>query len=188
MTGLVKYYRPELSDQNTIWSNIMLVTNKYVLFWDDFDIYSNFYPSEFDMEGHHFYWSEQAFMWQKAIAFGDSEIAEKILTMKPDINTALECKNLGRKVSGFDSLRWDEISFAAMKKALHEKFTQDSFLHDQLIETGNLILVEASPYDKIWGIGLSENDPDAQDETKWKGSNLLGKVLMEVREELMPSG
>lgn len=162
----------------------MLTTDKYLLFWGDEDIYSNFYPAEFDMYGIHFYWSEQAFIYQKAMRFNDIETADKILAMNPVANQPIDCKKLGRLVKNFDEVVWFSTSYNAMVDACYAKFSGNKLLREQLLATGDLILVEASPYDKIWGIGLSETDPDVQDESKWKGTNLLGKALMQVRDEL----
>jgi len=162
----------------------MITTDKYVLFWGEEDIYSNFYPAQFDMEGHHFYWSEQSYMWLKAISFSDTETANDILKMCNVNNTPIQCKKLGRQVKNFDPEVWKLKCIPAMYLAVQHKFAQNSWLSKQLLDTENKVLVEASPYDKIWGIGLAEGDPEAQDESKWKGTNLLGKVLMDVRKEL----
>ena len=162
----------------------MKTTDDYVLFWGDEDIYSNFYPCEFTLNDHKYHWSEQAFMYLKAITFSDVEIAKEISEMHPDKNTPLQCKKLGRKIKNFNDMIWNNLSSEVMYNACYAKFSQNKLLSDQLLNTGNRIIVEASPYDKIWGIGLSETDPDALDKTKWKGQNLLGEVLMRVRSNL----
>ena len=162
----------------------MITTDKFVLFWGDQDIYSNFYPAEFEMEGNHFYWSEQAFMWLKAVTFGADDIANELLAMTPEKHTPLECKKLGSRIKNFDDIIWTAKSYDAMVTAVYKKFSQNPTLLKQLLDTNDRILVEASPYDKIWGIGMSETDKDAQDVSNWKGQNLLGKVLMDVRKEL----
>ena len=162
----------------------MITNDKFVLFWGDEDIYSNFYPAEFEMEGNHFYWSEQAFMWIKAVTFGAHDIATEILDMTPAKNIPLDCKKLGRRIKNFDDTIWTAKSYDAMVTAVYKKFSQNPILLQQLLDTNDRILVEASPYDKIWGIGMSEQHADAQDMSKWQGQNLLGKVLMDIRKEL----
>ena len=119
-------------------------------------------------------------MWSKAILFEDFEVAERILKVGDDPATA---KKLGRAVKGFNAARWDSVRYEIMKEGLTLKFTQNPPLKEALISTGDAVLVEASPYDKIWGIGMSEVSAIKAGESKW-GQNLLGKALMEVRESL----
>lgn len=158
----------------------MKIINNYIFFWADNDIYSNFYPSKFYYKEHNFLFSEQCFMYLKALEFKDFEIAEKILnTYKP-----LDCKKLGRAIKNYDDIFWSKIREEKMFDACYSKFSQNSSLRKNLIETENKILVEASPYDKIWGIGLDENNPKILEPNNWNGLNLLGKVLMRVRDIL----
>ena len=167
----------------------MKVTNKHILFWGEWP--SNWYRAEFDAEmmvnGEkktlHFYNSEQYFMFVKAIVFSDYETAEKILGTK-DPRMA---KTLGREVKGYDDKVWNEMRYKVMVDANKAKYSQNEELK-QLITSEEFKgkgYVEASPLDRIFGIGLSENDPLADDETKWKGQNLLGKALDEVRNWLL---
>lgn len=119
-------------------------------------------------------------MWEKARYFGDEEMAELILhTQNPK-----EAKALGRKVRGFDAERWMIGSYVVMMAVNYPKYNQNPKLKEKLLATGDKTLVEASPYDKIWGIGLSEDDDRCLDEHLWQGMNLLGKALMEVRYQL----
>lgn len=157
------------------------ITDKYVFFWDS--ELSNWhecrYPN-FKYKGLIFYNSEQAFMWEKAIFFNDMKIAKQIVE-NPD---PARCKLLGRKVRGFNAFKWSEVSYDIMVAVNLAKFNQNSRLKHTLISTGDRIIVEASPYDQIWGIGLHWRDDNCLDENKWKGQNLLGKALMEVRRKL----
>jgi hypothetical protein len=162
----------------------MITTDKYVLFWGDQDIYSNFYPVEFEISGHHFYWSEQAFMWLKALWFADHDLAQTLLLLAPPNNKPIHAKKIGRTIKGFNEEEWAKVREECMFRACLAKFQQNVKLSEQLLNTGDRVLVEASPYDKIWGIGLAEDNADAQDPDKWQGLNLLGKVLMNVRHEL----
>lgn len=121
--------------------------------------------------------TEHMYMWLKAEYFKDFDIAAKILKA----NTAREAKEFGRQVKGYNDKDWAEVRYFEMMTANILKFTQNSELKASLIATGDKILVECNPKDPVWGIGLSENDPLILDESNWKGQNLLGKVLMEVR-------
>ena len=123
---------------------------------------------------------EQFMMEKKAQLFGDETIRKQILEgQTPD-----QFKVLGRKVQGFDQELWDRAKHPIVLNGNWCKFSQNRRLRDFLLSTGDSILVEASPYDTIWGIGLSADSPDAQNPWKWRGQNLLGFALMEVRDEL----
>lgn len=171
----------------------MRETDTHVFFWGG--ELSNWYDCQFKYKGLTFYNSEQAFMWEKAMYFDDIEMADKILKT-PDPR---ENKKLGRRVRKFDAEAWAIASYPVMiavnlaKYRQGEKSKDIKYVHSRrarkvLLETGNKIIVEASPYDKIWGIGLSQHNDDCLDESKWQGMNLLGKALMEVREILQDEG
>lgn len=149
-----------------------------ILFWSG--PFSNFYPTHFTLQDASWYTTEQYFMWRKAIYFEDYKIADKIGNEKDPAT----CKWLGRHVEGFNIDSWSKVCKMIMFEGCFAKFTQNEWLKNKLLQTGNKILVEASPYDIIWGIGLGENDPGAYDESRWRGQNLLGKVLMNVRDNL----
>lgn len=151
------------------------VTPTHVYFWNG--PYSNWHPKRFEYEGHIFENSEQAFMWKKAMFFGDTKIAEQVLnTPNPRENKAL-----GRKVKNFDAYKWTQASYGIMVEVNMAKWAESS---EDLLSTGDLILVEASPKDLIWGVGYAPFDKEVLDEKNWKGQNLLGKALMEVRTKL----
>lgn len=95
-----------------------------------------------------------------------------------------QIKALGRKVRGFDQKVWDKFKYAIVLLGNWCKFSQNRNLREFLLSTGNSVLVEASPYDNIWGIRLAASSPEAQNPMKWRGQNLLGFALMEVRDEL----
>ena len=154
------------------------ITDKYVFFWGS--EFSNWFECDFTYKLHKFKNSEQAFMWEKAIYFGDKETAEKILvTPSPNQN-----KKLGRKVKNFNAEEWLRVGYDIMVAVNMAKFEQNEKLRQILLSTEDRIIVEASPYDTIWGIGLYWEDDRVLDENKWRGQNLLGKALMEVREKL----
>ena len=153
----------------------MRTTDTHIFFWGG--ELSNWYPCIFMVEDKRFNNSEQAFMWLKAKFFKDEEIATAILA---ETNPRY-AKALGRKVKGFQAEPWMVNGYLFMIEANHAKFTQNEDLKEILLSTGDKTLVEASPYDKIWGIGLHWENDDVLDETKWQGMNLLGRALMEVR-------
>ena len=119
-------------------------------------------------------------MHQKALTFGDTIIAKMIL----ESSDPKEQKALGRKVSGFNKDKWDDVCIGIVFKGNLAKFSQNELLKKTLLSTDDKILVEASPYDKIWGIGLAEDHPDVEDPSKWKGLNLLGWSITMVKKEL----
>jgi hypothetical protein len=119
-------------------------------------------------------------MWEKAVFFGDMTIAALILkTPSPS-----QCKKLGRIVLNFKAEVWLREGYAIMIAINMAKFSQNLKLKAILLSTEDKILVEASPYDTIWGIGLYHGDDKVLDEKNWKGQNLLGKALMCVRDEI----
>lgn len=160
----------------------MRVTDKYVFFWGG--ELSNFHPCsiEFTYGGREIKCisSEQFFMFWKAVTFNDHETAELILKAE----NPKEAKKLGRKVKDFNDDTWNLKKEDVMRVALYKKFMQNKELKDFLLnpEFDNKTFVEASPYDKIWGVGMGEDDPLIDDERNWKGQNLLGKWLTWVRE------
>ena len=123
---------------------------------------------------------EQYMMAEKARIFGDEEIARQIMdeTMQDKI------KGLGRKVKNFDENIWNEVKYHIVLTGNYYKFSQNKQLRQVLLSTGESILVEASPLDMIWGIGIDANNENAYHPEKWNGSNLLGFALTEVREEI----
>jgi ribA/ribD-fused uncharacterized protein len=154
------------------------ITNKYVFFWGS--ELSNWFECRFRYKGITFFNSEQAFMWEKAVYFGDMKVAEEILkTPSPSY-----CKALGKTVKNFDAAKWLPKGYEVMVAVNLAKFNQNSRLKHTLISTDNKIIVEASPYDTIWGIGLGSEDDRCLDESQWRGQNLLGKALMDVRKKL----
>ena len=121
--------------------------------------------------------AEQYMMSEKAALFGDNETREKILSIDDPANI----KELGRKVKGFDDSTWMKNREKIVFLGNLAKFQQNLPLKKFLISTRETILVEASPYDTIWGIGTKANDPAAENPLYWKGINLLGFILMDIR-------
>lgn len=141
---------------------------------------SQWFSCDFTIDGFTYHTAEQYMMCQKAKLFNDEDIFKRIL----QANHPSEFKNLGRLVKGFDQSIWNEHKFQIVVNGNMAKFSQNESLREYLVNTGDRVLVEASPYDKVWGIGLSANEPNIENPHIWKGSNLLGFALMKVRGSL----
>ncbi|MBO3752442.1 NADAR family protein [Streptosporangiaceae bacterium NEAU-GS5] len=141
---------------------------------------SQWWPCAFTVDGTRFATAEHYMMWRKALLFGDSATAEQILAA-PHPHAA---KTLGRTVSGFDEEAWNACRYDIVVAGNLAKFGQHAELGAYLLGTGDRILVEASPVDRVWGIGLTRDDPAAGDPGRWKGLNLLGFALMQARAHL----
>lgn len=141
--------------------------------------FSQWWKSGFLSYGVPYCCMEQYMMAQKAELFGDKEIQKQIIAC----DDPAEIKKLGRRVRKFDASVWDQAKYSIVLNGNWKKFSQNPQLRDFLLNTGDQILVEASPYDTIWGIGLSA-DQAAAGPQSWRGENLLGFALMEVRDEL----
>ena len=141
---------------------------------------SNWYVSSFTVNKIRFSSMEQYMMYQKAVRFGDKEIAAQILCC----NEASRIKELGRLVSGYDENQWNGVRQIVVYEGLLAKFSQNEELKEKLKATGSALLAECAVKDRIWGIGLSMKNPDRFERTKWKGQNLLGYALMMVRDRL----
>ncbi|MDR0434050.1 MAG: NADAR family protein [Gracilibacteraceae bacterium] len=158
----------------------------YVFFWQpdknylSTNCFSQWQKSNFIVEGKHYNCAEQYMMGQKALIFNDLETFEKILSA----NHPKQMKSLGREVKNFDSNEWDNVKYSIVLNGNFYKFTQNEEMLKILLSTGDKILVEASPFDKIWGVGLSEDNKSINNPNYWKGQNVLGFALMEVRDEI----
>ncbi|MFC9897924.1 NADAR family protein [Nocardia sp. NPDC127579] len=145
---------------------------------------SQWWPAEFTVGDNTFRSAEHYMMWGKAMLFDDTDTAARILAVKHPS----QAKSLGRKVRGFDENAWSAARFDIVVTASVAKFGQHEPLADYLLRTGERVLVEASPVDRIWGIGLAADDPRADDPARWRGSNLLGFALMAARDQLRAAG
>ena len=141
---------------------------------------SNWYLSEFELDGIRYSSIEQYMMYCKAKCFGDEEIAKEIL----EVTDVAHIKALGRLVKNYNDHHWNGVRQIVVFKGLYAKFMQNPDLQKCLLETGDMLLAECAVRDRIWGIGLSMNDPDRSERSKWRGENLLGYTLMMVREEI----
>ena len=125
---------------------------------------------------------EQWMMWKKARRYGDEEAALRIMAT----SDPAEMKRIGRQVKNYDHRDWCNVRYDIVLRGVKAKFMQNHSMLGSLLDTNDQILAEAATYDRVWGIGLHRTDPDTQDPKKWKGLNLLGKALMETRDELLP--
>ena len=147
---------------------------------EDYGFLSNWYLSDFQIDGITFTSMEQYMMYKKAVCFKDENIAKQILAEK---NVA-KIKELGRLVSGYDEHIWNGVRQIIIYEGLLAKFSQNEFLKSRLLDTKNSILAECAVKDRIWGIGLSMTDSKRLMPTEWQGQNLLGYALMLVRDRL----
>lgn len=138
---------------------------------------SNWYLSDFSLGSIQYSSMEQYMMYQKALLFGDMEIAEQIL----DTVNVGKIKALGRSVRNYEDILWNGMRQIIVYQGLIEKFQQNNVLKEKLLATQNHILAECAVQDRIWGIGLSMKDERRLDLNKWQGQNLLGFSLMRVR-------
>lgn len=160
--------------------------SQYIFFWSEKNTYgfmSNFYPCTFKENSYTYNCSEQYFMKKKQELFDPTN--EQLANAIMNTSDPKEIKKYGRAVKNYNETIWNTHRFNAMLNANKLKFSSNPNLREQLLETGNKILVEASPYDNIWGIGLDKKDALTLEPDKWPGQNLLGKVLMEVRDEFI---
>ena len=157
---------------------------EYLFFWghSQKDVltkacFSQWYPASFVVDGVMYPTAEHWMMAEKARLFDDQKTLALILEAK----TPKDAKSLGRRIKLFDHAKWEARRFDAVVEGNLAKFGQNKDLLSFLLATGDKVLVEASPNDAIWGIGMSESDPAALSPLTWKGINLLGFALMEVR-------
>jgi ribA/ribD-fused uncharacterized protein len=154
--------------------------SRFEFFFTEASPFSQWYRCKFTVGENTFNCAEQYMMHGKALLFADVETAANILAA----DHPRQHKALGRKVKPFDDAAWKRERVAIVRAGNHAKFTQNADLLEKLLGTKGT-LVEASPYDKIWGIGLAATDPRANDPAQWKGQNLLGKILSELRDQLL---
>lgn len=157
----------------------MKITDKHVFFWNG--IYSQWHKAPMTIDKIEYNSCEQYMMHQKALLFGDSEIAELILT-EPNPKAQ---KSYGRMIKGFDKATWDKNCLAIVYEGNLAKFSQNPDLKEQMLSTENRIFVEASPLDGIWGIDLAEDAESIDDPSYWQGLNLLGQALTLVKAKLL---
>ena len=163
---------------------------KYIFFWGhktelactSKSCLSQWWPAPFTVGELTYPTAEHWMMVKKADLFDNANLIPKILA-NPEPGAA---KALGRKVTGFDQKIWNAAKFDLVVQGSIHKFCQNPDIGDFLMGTGGRILVEASPVDRIWGIGMDQNHPDIDNPALWKGENLLGFALMTARDQVEP--
>ena len=163
---------------------------KYLFFWGhtppadghiNESCFSQWWMDRFTVDGTEYTCAEQFMMAEKARMFGDGEMLSMILKARHP----KEMKAYGRAVKNFDQDKWDGACYEIVKRGNLAKFSQNPELWDYLKSTKRRILVEASPRDRIWGIGMGKSNPDAECPVKWRGTNFLGFSLTEDRDLLL---
>lgn len=166
------------------------IPDNFVYFWGHQEkggritkaCFSQWYPCYFVIDGIRYNCAEQYMMAEKARLFKDEETRKKIL----QATDPMKMKKLGREVQNFDAEKWDAVSGDVVVRGNIAKFSQNEELLDFLLFTDDQILVEASPYDTIWGIGMRKEEAERVTPHMWRGKNKLGFALMEVRDVLKP--
>lgn len=158
------------------------MSENYTFFWDG--PFSQWESSDFELDGVEYNCAEQYMMAEKARLFGDEETLEQIM----DSDDPATQKKLGRLVQDFDQGIWEEDEDNGYPRCWNivwrgnmAKFSQNPHLLQELLATKDTVLVECSPTDCIWGIGLRESDPGVENPANWRGTNWLGEVLTVVR-------
>ncbi|EPY09815.1 NADAR family protein [Paenibacillus sp. chi10] len=166
---------------------------KYLFFWGhtppadgsiNQSCFSQWWTASFTVDGHKYSCTEQYMMAEKARLFGDNEMLEAIMNAKHP----KQMKAFGRAVKRFDNEVWSRECYDIVKRGNFAKFSQNEELCAFLKASKQRILVEASPVDRIWGIGMAKDHPDVENPMKWRGDNLLGFALTEVRDQLLANG
>lgn len=170
-----------LSGGDIVWYKSNCLNEKYYFFYETKHPFSQWHKSKFQVDGLTYNSAEQFMMYGKAKLFGDIEIADKIMISK----NVREQKSLGRRVKNFDLETWNKNVLDIVYRGNKAKFEQNTEYLNLLLSTKGTTIVEASPTDNVWGIGLTADDNDANDILKWKGTNWLGIVLTELRQDFL---
>lgn len=180
--GQLKYMREQFIAQGKSFSH-----KQILCFWKPDTnaliskaCFGQWQPSPFAVDADEYACAEQFMMAEKAMLFGDEAMRRKILAT--DQPKAM--KAFGQKVQNFEQSLWDQLKATIVLQGNYYKFAQNPQMRDFLLATGDKLLIEASPLDRIWGVGLAEDNPNILNPATWRGQNLLGFVLMEVRDEL----
>ena len=153
---------------------------KFTTFFNSSSPFSEWHHCRFRVDGITYTSMEQFMMHQKAMYFGDKETAENILNE----SDPYKIKQMGRNVKNVENERWLRVCEWICYEGNIAKFSQVPYLKKELMETQGTLLVKASPNDVIWGVGLEESDPKIHNMEEWKGKNLLGRILTEIREKI----
>lgn len=158
------------------------VTDNFIFFWGG--PFSQWASTSFTLKGPTYNCAEQYMMAMKAQLFKDEDACKRIMESKDP----RQQKSIGREVKNFNTETWSQYSFSFVVAANVAKFSQNEEFKKVLLESGDRIIVEASPQDKIWGIGLGEFDRRSRNPALWQGQNLLGLALMVTRNHIKNKG
>ena len=153
------------------------ITDTHYFFWSGQSLFSNWTDTLFVWNNRKLHNAETGMMIQKALLFKDMPAVKRMMIHQ---NPRL-VKHIGRTVENFDKDIWHEKCVDLVVEILLCKFSQNADCKEELLSSGNKVIVESSVYDNIWGIGLATNDDRILDEANWKGLNLLGEALMKTR-------
>jgi hypothetical protein len=156
----------------------MTIRGNYALFWGQWP--SNWEASPFTIDGKSYTCVEQWMMAEKARLFGDTVAEARIMATADPADQ----KRYGRGVKGYVEDQWAAVRYQIVLRGVVEKYRQNEHLREKLLATGDLQFVEASPEDRVWGIGMRATDPGADNPRQWRGQNLLGKATTEARETI----
>lgn len=157
-------------------------TENYLFFWRKESPFSQWHPAKFTIDGLTFNCAEQYMMYNKAKFSKNEAKLDKVILSLDDPS---DMKSYGRSICDLDYVAWEEKREEIVKKGNMAKFSQNEKLREELVNTYPKLLVEASPHDQVWGIGLAADDPKIFDVNNWRGFNLLGKIITDVRDELL---
>ena len=184
MRNLIQYASDESSDRHiketTMKQNVVFFWKKETGKSVNSGCLSQWYSRGFVVDGVYYRCAEQYMMAEMARCIKDDAACNEILSAK----SSKAVKSLGRSVEGFDANKWDSVKFDVVVRGNFAKFSQNEVLKEFILSTGDALLAEASPKDKIWGIGLDAETASKTPKEKWPGKNLLGQALMRVREKL----
>lgn len=154
-------------------------TEKFTFFWSG--PLSQWHPSPFEIDGITYNCAEHYMMAEKARLFGDEARLKMIMSAVDPSDQ----KRYGKMVVPFEKEKWNDVARDVVYRGSYAKYTQNPDLKKQLLNTAGTTLVEASPKDNIWGIGLSKDDPRSRDRSTWLGTNWLGETLTKVRDKML---
>lgn len=143
-------------------------------------VFSQWFANAFEHDGTRYATAEHFMMAGKARLFADDDALNRILAAR----TPAQAKAIGREVQRFSPVIWDAECLAIVTRGSIAKFSSSPELCTYLLGTGDRVLVEASPRDRIWGVGMGRNNPSIERPSEWRGRNLLGFALMNARATL----
>ena len=151
-----------------------------MVFFTKYSKFSNFYPCKFAVDDISFSSVEQHLSYHKALLYDTKEVADELLNIHDPVDQKKRVNNLTK----FNPMTWKHQAEDILKAGLTAKFSQNAYLRDALLSSGELTIGEASAHDIIFGIGLSLQNPNAMDPSRWRGNNMQGRMLMDIRNDL----